>query len=367
MTSRTPLRLRLVLLVSSIILSLLVVEGAARVRQYFKYGSAANTVFKTTTDPVSGLLIPEPGSATRTIRINSKGFRSPELEEPKPLGRIRLAFVGSSTTFCAEVSGNEATWPNLVWKELQKKHPDVKLDYLNASVVGYLVNTSLKNLEDRVKPLQPDLIVIYEGFNDFSKDTRELARKQGLYSGESMEVNDFLSRYSLTWYLIEKKSQMILRGRRAAQPTGRLTFDPVTLSQGFQQRYRGLVEASQQIAPVTAIATLSQWLRPEQSTEEQIRACQSTLYYNPFLSVDGILKGMEAYNHAIRSVAQETGAILIDDENAIPGDDRHFNDSVHFNDTGAEIMAQRVVDALEKSEAFKQLVESHRFHKATAN
>lgn len=336
------------------------VEAAARVRQYFHYGSAANTVFKTAIDPESGLPIPAPGSATRNIRIDSRGFRSPELQQPKPPRTIRLAFIGGSTTFCAEVSSNEATWPHRVWEQLHESYPDVQFDYVNAGVVGYLVSTSLRNLEYRVKPLQPDVIVIYDGINDFSKDTRELARQRGLYSGERTEVNDFLSRYSLAWYLIEKKAQILFREKKAARPTGRLVFDPSTVSGGFHQRLRQLVQAAQEVAPVVALATFSQKARRGQPPSEQLRACGSTLYYNPFLSVDGILSGMEEYNRVIRAVAHETNAVLIEGEDQIPGDDEHFNDSVHFKDAGAAIMAQRVVKRLEESDVFGKLVESRR-------
>jgi lysophospholipase L1-like esterase len=359
-SAQVPLRYRLSAMLASIILALLMVEAGARVRQYIRYGSAANTVFKTAVDPGSGLLIPAPGSSTRTIHINSRGFRSPELQQPKPPGRIRLAFIGSSTTFCAEVSSNEATWPQLVWKQLQASYSDVQFDYVNAGVVGYLVNTSLRNLEYRVKPLSPDVIVIYEGINDFSIDTRELARQQGLYSQEQMEVSDPLARYSLAWYLIEKKAQMLVREKKASSAAGRLVFDPSALSGGFHDKLRRLVQAAQEVAPVVALATFSQQVRRGQPPEQQLRACGSTLYYNPFLSVEGILSGMEEYNRVVRTVAQETNAVLIEGEDQIPGDAQHFNDSVHFKDAGAVLMAHRVIQALEKSDAFSRLVESHK-------
>lgn len=356
MYSKNSMRGRAVLLMTSICLTLLMLEVAVRVRQYYKYGTANDTVFKTVIDRASGLGIPAPGWTTRTIRINSKGFRSADLDEPKPHGRVRLAFLGSSTTYCAEVSSNDATWPHLVFQHLQKIHPNVTFDYVNAGIPGYTLALDLKNLEYRVKPLRPDVIIIYEGVNDFSKDTREVAKKQGLYSGESMAVNDFMSRYSVAWYTIEMKAKMILRARKAAQPTGRLRLDADSLSHPFHERYRALVEAAQQAAPVVAVATFSQKVRREQTFQEQLRASQSTLFYNPFLSVDDILRGMDGYNRAIRAVASETGATLIDGENEIPGDDAHFNDSVHFNDAGAVIMARRVVNGLEQSKAFSALV-----------
>src|SRR3712207_5046244 len=109
----TPLVLKGTIVVGSILIALFILEGGLRVRQYLKYGSTKNTLYETIQDPASGLVIPKPNQSTRTIHIDSRGFRNPELIVPKPEGLVRIAFVGSSTTFCAEVSSNEATWPHL--------------------------------------------------------------------------------------------------------------------------------------------------------------------------------------------------------------------------------------------------------------
>jgi lysophospholipase L1-like esterase len=348
----------LVILFLNLVVGLLLVEGIVRVRQWVKYGTWKSTAYNFKVDPVSGLTVPVPGQHTRKIWINSLGFRGPELVNPKPIRRIRLAFLGGSTTFCAEVSGDEVTWPHLVWKTFQDTWPYLEFDYINAGVPGYGIKSILRNLEYRIKPLQPDVIVIYEATNDLSKDTRELARKQGLFAGKVEDLSPF-ARWSTAWYLIEKNLQIRVRQMRAAQGIERLEFDPRTLSEGFYQRLRELIETSQKISPVVAVATFSHKVRREQSPEERLRASNTSLYYMPYMSVEGILEGFEEYNRVIREVAQEAGVTLVEGEYTIPGDDRHFNDSVHFKDPGSELMARRVVSALTHSETFKKLIESH--------
>jgi lysophospholipase L1-like esterase len=340
-----------------LIIALLLVEGIARIRQRIKYGTVENTVSNLKFDPVSGLFLPIAGTTTGAIRINALGFRSPELDVPKPAGRIRLAFLGASTTFCAEVSSNEATWPHLVWKTLQDTWPNLQFDYVNAAIPGCVVLDSLRNLEYRVKPLQPDIIVIYEAVNDLASDTRRLAQQQGLWA-EKPEDPSFLARWSLVWFLIEKNWQIVMRQKAADKGAGRLVFDPQTLSSGFHTRLRALVEASEQVAPVVAVATFAHKFRREQSHEEQLRAANISLYYMPSMTIEGLLKGFEEYNRVIREVAQETGAILIEGEHTIPGDDLHFNDSIHFKDAGAILMAQRVTKTLMQSELLKKLIGS---------
>jgi len=66
----------------------------------------------------------------------------------------------------------------------------------------------------------------------------------------------------------------------------------------------------------------------------------------PFMTPEGLLAAYARYNDVIRDVASEAGAQLIDGEHDIPGDDRHFTDSVHFTDAGSQAMAARVTGRL---------------------
>ncbi len=75
----------------------------------------------------------------------------------KPADTLRIAFVGASTTFSAEVSSNDMTWPHLVTEAIQGQYPDVSIDYVNAAVPGYTVKSSLINFRRRVAPLHPDI------------------------------------------------------------------------------------------------------------------------------------------------------------------------------------------------------------------
>ena len=59
-----------------------------------------------------------------------------------------------------------------------------------------------------------------------------------------------------------------------------------------------------------------------------------------------LLDSFDAYNRVIRAVAKEENAVLIEAATAIPGDDRHFVDSVHLNDRGSAVMADIVSKSL---------------------
>jgi lysophospholipase L1-like esterase len=345
MNHKKKLGFAVVVFLFSTCASLIVLEVAVRIRQWLRFGTTDAKVVSLKIDESTGLRILVPNSETKTIRVNSLGFRGPEIEDPKPEGRIRIAYLGGSTTFCAEVSGEETTWPHLVWQKLQAAYPKSRFDYLNAGVPGYGLGEVLRSLEQRVQNFKPDIIIVYEATNDISYDTRELARKQGIYQGDADDPS-WLAKRSVAWYLIEKNLQIYARQKGALSNDTRLVFEPSSLARGFRQRLTQLVQTSKKVAPIVAVATFSTKFRRTQSKEEQLQAANTSLYYMPYMSVSGLLDAFEEYNAVVRQVAKETGVVLIDGENEIPGDDLHFNDSVHFKDEGSRIMAHRVATAL---------------------
>ena len=104
-----------------------------------------------------------------------------------------------------------------------------------------------------------------------------------------------------------------------------------------------------------AVATFSIQLRSGQSADEQLRAAASRLYYEPFMTPQGIIDADRRYNEIVREVAAATGALLVDGEDDIPGDPAHFADTVHFTDAGSAAMAARVTRALARDPAVRKL------------
>lgn len=342
-----------------ITLVLMLAECTVRARQWLKYGNFNNFNTSYIIDQKTGLRVPAAGQITRTIAINSLGFRGPEIDVPKPTNRLRIAFLGASTTYCAEVSSNSMTWPHLVIEQWRKAYPDVSLDYVNGGVPGYTVQSSLENLRKRVAQLNPDVIVIYDAVNDLSGETRELASQQGIYQkDQKLEETSWLAEYSLLWFLLEKNLRLFEVQRQVTANQGRLQFEPARLGEGFRKDLTELIEAAKRTAKVVAIATFSEQIRAEQTPEQQLKAAGSSLYYMPFMTPQGLLASFTRYNEIIREVSQATGVILIGGEMDIPGDDKHFNDTVHFKDAGSRLMAKRVSDALLNAAPFQRLVET---------
>ena len=172
----------------AIVVILLTAEVVVRVRQTILYGSAARLEDAYIDDPKLDLRVPVANFSSGRISVNSLGFRGPGIAMPKPAGTVRIAFLGASTTWCSEVSGNDFVWPHLVTASLSKTFPGTRFDYVNGGVSGYTIQSIQKNLQYRVAPLQPDVIVIYEAANDLSIEVRELALKRGIIENTRVEV-----------------------------------------------------------------------------------------------------------------------------------------------------------------------------------
>ncbi len=342
-------------LVLVIILTLiLAAEGIVRVRQYIKYGTFYG-ITDLYFDKNSGIHTPLPGMKTASISINSLGFRGPEIEIPKPDNKLRIGFIGASTTYCAEVSNNDMVWTDLVSRGLESSIQGLSVDYINAGVPGYTTDTSLINLKKRVVPLQPDIVIIYHATNDLSGETRALAETAGIKRTNLAAEESWLGQYSLLWHLVEKNLALMML--QAPSETELLKIDPQSIGDEFRQNLEKLVDvAYSNGANLVALMTFSIHLRAGMTMDQQKDAMISARYYMPYLSADDLLAGFKRYNQIIREVAEKTDALLIEREHDIPGDPIHFNDSVHFTDKGSLLQADRVVSALVNSNEFRKIV-----------
>lgn len=345
---------KLALSIGTLIVLLLIVELAVRTRQYVHYGTfGAMHVFEL--DEKSGLLIPPPGRVTKNFTINELGFRGPLLEIPKPAGRLRLAFLGASTTFCAEASSEAASWPARIAAAIPAQVPGIAVDYLNAGVGGHLLEQLQKNLEVRVAPFEPDVIFIYEATNDLTRDTREVAVAQHVYTGHA-DHESWLSAHSLTWYLIEKNLLLRSRKQNASQDLRHLQFDPREVSSKFRARLGALCDAAKARSKLVVLMTFSTQARRGQDPERLNDASNTSFYYMPYLTAELLLDTFEEYNRVIREVALEKDVLLLDVAAAVPGDLEHFNDSVHFKDKGCAIFAEAILAQLNRSPRWKALL-----------
>ena len=100
---------------------------------------------------------------------NEFGFRGHAISLAKPPRTVRIAFVGASTT--VGFHGFAFSYPEYVEFWLNRyataNHLDVRFESINAGREGLNSEDIAAIVQDEVLPLDPDLVVYYEGSNQF--------------------------------------------------------------------------------------------------------------------------------------------------------------------------------------------------------
>ena len=164
---------KVLLMLTSLLLSLAVLEFGARVwltrfaseQDFLKYASVDQIMDK-------GILpkfvphrylgyIPTPNYSKDQNKHNSLGFRGEEIVQEKPDGVFRIACLGGSTTYGNKVGAPVESYPGRLQEYLRSR--GYRVEVINGGCPGYSSLESLINLQLRILPLSPDLVLVYHG------------------------------------------------------------------------------------------------------------------------------------------------------------------------------------------------------------
>lgn len=93
------------------------------------------------------------------FRTDSRGYRTPEVQIPKPPGVRRIVFFGSSNTMGHGV-GDDDAYPRLIEGWLNRlAAPDVRVEVVNLSVSGDSPSRRLLRMTEEAAAYQPDRLL----------------------------------------------------------------------------------------------------------------------------------------------------------------------------------------------------------------
>lgn len=162
---------------------LAVVEGVARIFEYasypcsllksdtyrnFDYFSIKQICFDQQNllyyeQPVLHL---RPDQHSKTVNVNSLGFRGPEFAKEKPENTFRVFLVGGSTAFGAGATSDDSTIAGFLQKKFDNAKLAKKIQIVNAGISSATSFEETYYIKHTLTQLEPDLIIIYDGFND---------------------------------------------------------------------------------------------------------------------------------------------------------------------------------------------------------
>ncbi len=327
------------------------VEGALRARAW---SGGQDEPRLHVPDPYTGYVMPpdlafvQEGYGGRVeIRTNALGHRSAPLAPVKPPGGYRVACLGGSTTFGFAASTNDATYPALVARSLDKDQPARPVEVLNAGVQGWNLRDSLTNFQLRLADLDLDLVVVLHAFNDLHEagQARYHARSRARGPEDLLPapglLEGLLERSAVARALTTEVARRRIRHRKhaAVDPRGREAFERNLRATAAELRARGvglLLCTYPHVFPATPEAAAAVF-GPKRLAATLLR---SPLEYEPLVA------GLEAYNDVIRRVAAEEGAWLADLARDLPADPALYVDFIHQNDAGEREKAARVARAI---------------------
>ncbi len=103
------------------------------------------------------------------LKFNSEGFRGDNFSKERSSDVYRIFVVGGSTILSADTS-NETTIPSILQKMLELENSEKKIEVINAGISGGNSLTELELIKSKLVNYKPDLIIMYDGWNDLSAD-----------------------------------------------------------------------------------------------------------------------------------------------------------------------------------------------------
>lgn len=288
-----------------------------------------------------------PGADYDHIHINSRGFRGPEIDVPKPPGTIRIAFLGDSVMLGAELP-EDLTIPGATLTALKQTFPSCRFDYVRVSGPWYTLRMMSDIIPDEVRPLEPDMYVIMLGTVKEILAEHQLRNPDappiliGFY-GESEE--SFLAQYSRLALRLPRVFHRERERRRAKREDLRNVLPDEEAATIVRDRITALANEIGP-APVVAIAYRTV-LRAEQPLRVQTRLTRNLRNLTQGVGVTDILRLQDIIFQELETAASQLGWDYIDPIADIPADASHFYVlQKHLKSKGTAVVGRAVADTL---------------------
>lgn len=281
-------------------------------------------------------------SGTTAITVNAFGFRGEEVPARKAEGTYRIVIVGGSSVFGYLVRDEQTSSVRLE-QLLRGRGGEQRIEVINAGVPGYNTMHTLVRFLYRLRPLEPDLLVYYQGFNDLGYAMRieDGARRPQIYGG--MGTPPWRQRVlgrSMLYGLLRYRSGLFVA--QPADGNGHAPHVPAEGLDHYEQNLRLLVEAARLSRTPMVICSQASLAHPEIGPRE--REMLGAGHFG--LSADGLLQAMQSLRDIQRNVAADTAVPFVDLYEQISPTMENFGDALHLTADGERRLAEALAEAL---------------------
>jgi len=288
------------------------------------------------------------------FHINSKGFVGPEFADRPAPGVYRIIALGDSCTFATGFW--QIGYPFQLERQLNKDAGSRRFEVINAGIEGYNSTFALARIRDELLRYQPNLVIIYIGWNDLMKtDPANAARVD-----EHAWLAELLDRS----YLIRAYKKLLfvnlrpLVFRPAVEDSRTTTAFDHFVPVRYRTNLEGMVQLLTKQGVKPLLVTLPTVVQPRMTSQELRRANVFFPYFAGAYGVAPLLSLSRAYNRTIIGVGREQSAEVVDladyferTKDTTP----YFWDTMHPNEQGGRVIAELLAERLRALQAHGQL------------
>ena len=289
-----------------------------------------------------------PNGRFREWRIDSLGFRGPDVPREKPPGVTRIITVGASETFgLYETAGKE--WPARLQTLLDSVRPG-RYQVLNAAIPGISPNRITSYFERWLVRLDPDVVIFYPTptfvLPPPSASNSPQVKSPNAHAGVSLSSLRILGKARDAYKgVAPAKLQMAVRQWITDREVRRHPPDWVIASvapervQAFGNDILELSHAVRRGDASLILATHASRISDGSTdAERDLLLAWRRLYPNRTTTV--LMQTEKLANQVIGEVGARYGIPVVDADKLIPKSPAYFADVAHFTDAGAELMAR---------------------------
>ncbi len=320
---------------------------------------------------------------TKNFTINRLGLRGPLPPKGKP--GYRILAVGGSTTICTYLDDSEA-WTQLLMEKTNAAGTNLPIWVGNAGVSGRTTVSHLVLMQWILGAVDVDMAVFLVGVNDLyatlafqGAPTQAILEKSDGYQGDLPAGTRF--RFLHPFYrrleifqlfqnvtgILQQRFGRSSRDNRSDQlPAPALPSDldvvpyrqqralgptvPIPDLRVGLEEYSHRILALQGICKTLGLRCL--FLTQPSLWRGDLNPAEQQLLWNGrvgrwehplgYASPADLARAMDAYNHTLLNVCQQNGMECYDLAGHVPKDTSAFYDDVHFNESGARMVAENL-------------------------
>ncbi len=297
-----------------------------------------------------------------SLHINSDSFRYDEISKKKPSDVYRIFIIGGSTVFDKD-RPYEKSLVKQVENSLRKEYPNRKIQVINAGYERYTSEHSLIVFETKVADYDPDLIFIFQGFNDLiyscTPDFSPIKTYKNDYSHFYQVLSNVIDNY-FNWKFQFISVNRLFKGfkenfysdLRSKLPspkpeikyTDEISFPSLN---AYTRNMNHIVKLAK--AEDVKVIMGNQANHYNNDPKNYGLAQFFCKKGNTHISTKSLNKGMSLFNEASRKIADENDIPFVDIESQIPKNSRFLTDDVHYTNEGDNKVADIIFKAIVKS------------------